>query len=236
MTALDKDRMDERVSVLATHKWNATKEEYIVTVKVSNIGIIDVEFVRLWLLDEDYNEQVGIDIYYSLAVGDHTSIVETEIDELITLFDENEFNPDTPFDVADTTYYFKVVTARGNMANSRLVPYCILESQWPAVIIPGPSYVTDKERHIHLEVYNRLDETITIEMIVVTRYDPTLKNDIIYVAEFYDPLWTLTSGDITVGYFWGVTPEVYLKGNMILIELVNVAGLVVSSYYFTVLP
>lgn len=238
MTVLGNDRTDEGISVQATHKWNDETETYDVAIKVSNIGIINVEFTRLWILDEDYNERVGIDISCPLPVGGYTSIADSKIVELITSFKENDYNPDIPFNVAETNYYFKVVTARGNIANTRLVPFSILESLWPAVVIPGTSYVTDKDRHVHLEVYNRLDETITIDMIIATRHNPTLKNDIIYVEEFYDPdlLWILTPGDIIVGDFWGENPDVYQKGNTILIELINFAGLVISSYYFTVLP
>lgn len=215
MIARDKDRMDERISVQATHKWNG--EKYVVTVKVSNIGIIDVEIVRLWILDMDHNEHLDIDISSPLSVGDHASIAETEIDEY-------------SFDVDETSYYFKVVTARGNIANSLLMPYSMLESQWPAIIIPGASYVT-KDKHIHLEVYNSLDETITIDLIVATRHNITApKTDMIDV----EPDWLLIPGDITVGDFWGDNPGVYIKDKTVLIELVNIAGLVVSSYYFTV--
>lgn len=222
MNVLDKDRMDERITVQATHN------EASVTVKVTNIGTIDVEFVRLWILDKDHNSHLCIDISYSLSVGDHTSIAE--IDELITLFDDPEENPDYPLNVAETTYYFKVVTARGNIANTLLVPYSMLESQWPAVIIPGASYVKS-DNHIYLEVYNSLDEPITIDKLVATRYNVTApKTDMIDV----EPDWTLIPGDITVGDFWGEHPDVYLKGKTVLIELINIAGLVVSSYYFTV--
>ena len=245
MTALGKDRTDERISVQATYKWDG--EEYSVTVKVSNIGIIDVELVRLWILDMDHshgNSHLCIDISYPLSVGEQISIAESEITDLINSFDNDENpifnppegNPDYPFDVAETTYYFKVVTARGNIANSLLVPYSVLESHWPAVIMPGASNVTKKKHgpgaaDIHLEVYNSLDETITIDLIVATLCDTaTPQTEIIDVI----PDWPLISGDITVGDFEGEDTDVFKDGRVVLIELVNIAGLVVSSYYFTV--
>ncbi len=158
MIVLGKDRTDERISVQAT--WDSTTHN--VAIKVSNIGTIDVEIIRLWILDMDHshnNSHLWIDISYPLPVGGHTFI--DEIDELITSF--NDFNatdeyPDYPFNVAETTYYFKVVTARGNIANTLLMPYSALGSQWPAVIIPGESYVEQMQggADIHLEVYNSL--------------------------------------------------------------------------------
>ena len=155
MTALDKDRSDERFSVEAT--WDSTTHN--VDIKVNNIGIIDVEFVRLWILDMDHshdNAHLWIDISYPLAVGGYTFI--DEIDELITLFNDIDENPDFPFNVAETTYYFKVVTARGNIANTLLVPYSAVGSQWSAVIIPEKSCVESDPpgANIYLEVYNSL--------------------------------------------------------------------------------
>ena len=243
MTALDKDRMDERISVQAT--WNTTTHN--VAIKVSNIGIIDVELIRLWILDKDHeyglnyhdNAHLCIDISDHLSVGGHTFI--DEIDELITLFNDIDENPDFPFNVAETTYYFKVVTARGNIANTLLVPYSAVGSQWPAVIIPSTSYVKHKLHgpgaDIHLEVYNSLDETIIIKMLVATRYGGddlgggggAEQSEIITV----DPLWILISGDISVRDFVGESNNVY-TADIVLIELINVVGLVVSSYYFPV--
>lgn len=243
MNALDKDRMDERVSVQATHKWDKDEGEegkYIVTVKVRNIGTIDIEIIRLWILDKDHshgNSHLCIDISKPLAVGGHTSIVEVKNlinsfdNEENPIFDPPEGNPDHPFNVAETTYYFKVVTARGNIFNALLVP----NLNAPAVIMPGASYVTD-DGYIYLEVYNGLDETITIDLIVATRYEGGVPQTEIIDVELQPPGtdWTLIPGDISVEDFEGVEQAVY-TGNIVLIELVNIAGIVISSFYFTVL-
>jgi len=233
MNKLNKDRMDERVSMEATFAYDDEEQKYKVDpIKVKNLGTIDVRLVRIWIIDDDNNYHKYIDISYTVPVGSSTSLTQNDTAELTNI---------PAFDVTTTTYYFKIVTERGNIATTRLMPRAATE-YLSTVIMPGASYVKEVKgipgvvAEIHLEIWNRLDEDQTIDLIVATRVEVGSTLIELIPSETGGANWTLITGDITVGDWNGTDSRIYKKDQTVLIELVNIAGIVVSSYYFTVLP
>lgn len=108
MNALDKDWFDESYLVEATYGSD-------ITIQVINNGAIDVKLIRIWIIDNDNNDHQSINVDYDIPAGATTSIDQAEINELTDKLSN-------PLDMDTITYYFKIVTERGNMVTSILAP------------------------------------------------------------------------------------------------------------------
>ena len=221
--ALDSYRMDERYTVEPTFSFSPGMEAYSAVINVKNIGSIDITLVQAWIIDEENNDHKHIDISYYLPVDDSTYI--SEIEDLIESLSH-------PLNVYDTTYYIKIVSERGNIASSRLMHRSGMgggESNWPIIIDQDTSWIkkVGNKAHIHLEVWNKLDQNVTISLIVATKMDHGAEHsELIYVD------WTLNPGKVTVGNFWGIVASTYKTGEINFIELASIEGIVISSSYF----
>ena len=222
VSALDANRIEERYLVEPTFSYNQGEDAYSAIVHVQNIGPIEIKLVQAWIIDEDNNDHKHIDISYTLGVDDSTYILE--IEELIASLTH-------PFNLYESTYYMKIVSERGNIASSRLTygAEMNIDSNSPIIINRETSWVrkVGSKGHIKLDVFNRLDEAVTISLIVATKLDRGAEqSEILYVD------WTLQPGKINVGSFFGDNGQVYQKGETIFIELASSEGIVISSTYF----
>ncbi|MCK5403509.1 hypothetical protein KAI60_05280, partial [Candidatus Bathyarchaeota archaeon] len=219
---LDNSRIQERYLVEPTFSYNQENEAYSAIINVQNIGPIEIKLVQAWIIDEANNDHKHIDISYTLGVDESTYI--SEIDTLIQSLTH-------PFNLYESTYYIKIVSERGNIASSRLTygAEMNIDSDWPIIIDRETSWVrkVGSKGHIKLDVFNRLDEAVTISLIVATKLDQGAEqSEILYVD------WTLQPGKVNVGTFFGDNGQVYQKGETIFIELASSEGIVISSTYF----
>ena len=113
MNAYEKDRIDEGLSVEASYRYSDVTGFYETQLKVKNTGPIDIQIVQAWIIDNDNNEHKSVNCYYPIPVDSFDHIAE-----MVVLKDSLTH----PFDVEYHTYFFKVVTERGNIASSRLMP------------------------------------------------------------------------------------------------------------------
>ncbi len=223
VNALDSSRMDERYVVEPTFFYNQGKEAYSAVLNVRNIGPIEIKLVQAWIIDEENNDHQHIDISYNLGVDESTYTLE--IDELIASLTY-------PFNLYESTYYLKVVSERGNIASSRLTygaEMMNVDSNWPIIIDRETSWVkkVGNQGHIKLHVFNKLDEEIVISIIVVTKIDHGAEqSEMLYVD------WTLKTGKVNVGTFFGTNGQIYHTGENVFIELASSEGIVISSTYF----
>ena len=221
VNALDTSRMDETYLVTPTFSYNKEAETYSAIVNVRNTGLVPIKLVQAWIIDADNNDHKHIDISYHLEVD--AAIYISEIYELIESLTYQ-------FDLTTTLYHFKIVTERGNLASSKLMPSAAFQSNWPAIIIPDASYIKKQgnDINIHLEVWNRLDEELNITLIVMSRLGHGAEH-----SELIHVNWTLPQGVISIEDFRGESKKVYQVGSTSFIEIADSDGTIVSSYYFT---
>lgn len=230
MNAFEKDRMDEALSVEASYKYNDMTGIYETQLRVRNTGPIGIQIIRAWIIDVDNNDHKNVTCYYPIPVDSFDNIIEIE-----TLKSSLEH----PFDLKNESspiYFFKVVTERGNIASSRLMPRASFISNWPAVIVPEASKVVRDTEHgppqskgyIQLVVYNKLEDDIHIALIVASRLDAGSEQ-----SELIEVNWILEAGVQQASVFWGYENLIYNVGQIVFIELADTDGIVVSSYYFT---
>jgi len=222
VNALDTSRMDETYLVTPTFSYNEEAETYSAIVNVRNTGLVPIKLVQAWIIDADNNDHKHIDISYHLEVD--AAIYISEIYELIESLTYQ-------FDLTTTLYHFKIVTERGNLASSKLMPSAAFQSNWPAIIIPDASYIKKQgnDINIHLEVWNRLDEELNITLIVMSRLGHGAEH-----SELIHVNWTLPQGVISIEDFRGESKKVYQEGSTCFIEIADCDGTIVSSYYFIV--
>jgi len=220
MIAYDKDRMDESLSVEASYSYDNVTKIYTTELKVRNTGPIDIQLIQAWIIDETNNDHQNVDVNYPIAVDTYEYVAE---------MDDLKNSLTNPFDLTTTTYFFKVVTERGNIASSRLMPQTAFQSNWPAVIIPGASWVKRENNsgHINLVVFNRLEEDLHIGLIVASRLYHGAEQ-----SELIEADWIIPGGAQEERDFWGNEGQIYQVGEIVFIELADIDGIVVSSYYF----
>ena len=221
VNALDTSRMDETYFVEPVFSYNKEAEAYSAIVYVHNTGLVPIKLVQAWIIDEDNNDRQHIEISYNLGVDE--GIYISEIYELVDSLTQT-------FDLTTTEYNFKIVTERGNLASSKLMPSAAFQSNWPAIIIPDASYVKKQGANvkIHLEIWNRLDEELHITLIVMSRLGHGSEH-----SELIHIDWILQPGVISIEEFAGVSKKVYQTGSTCFIEVADVEGTIVSSFYFT---
>jgi hypothetical protein len=222
---IDKDRMDEGVIVQAAFSYNEVSEDYDVEILAKNNGTVEVELIQVWVIDDENNDHQHVDVSYGIRPGGHTSLTESEVDELLSKLSN-------PLDVWSSAYYFKVVTARGSIFISRMVPEEALYTDDPILILPWESYVKKQGNYgeIHLEVWSRLTEELLVTSVIATSIESGATK-----IEEIEADWILAPQEISVDDFTGEDSQVYKKDELVKIELVSANGIVVSSFYFTVL-
>lgn len=222
VNALDTTRMDEAYVVEPTFSFNNVTESYSAIVYVENTGLVPLKLVQAWIIDVNNDDHQHIDISYLLEVEEATYI--SEIYELIDRLTHQ-------FDLTTTLYIFRVITERGNIASSRLMPRAAFQSNWPAIIIPGASYVKKQGANalIHLEIWNRLDESLHVTLLVMSRLGHGAEH-----SELIEVDWVLPPGVISINEFSGVAKKIYLIGSTCFIEIADIEGTILSSFYFTV--
>jgi hypothetical protein len=105
--------MDEMYRVEPRFSFNNVTESYSAIVYVQNTGLVSLTLVQVWIIDVNNDDHQHIDISYPLEVDEAAYIVE--IYELIDSLTHQ-------FDLTTTLYVFRVVTERGNIASSKLMP------------------------------------------------------------------------------------------------------------------
>jgi hypothetical protein len=222
VNALDTARIDEMYVIEPTFSFNDVTKTYSAIIRVENTGSVPLKLVQAWIIDEKYNDHQHIDISYTLDVDEATYI--QEIHDLLLKLTH-------PFDLTTTSYVFRVVTERGNTAMSQLMPKAAFQSNWPAVIIPGASYVEVQGAFakIHLEIWNRLTENLRITLCVMSRLGHGAET-----SELIEIDWILPPGVISINEFRGEAKKVYHVGSTCFIEIADFEGSIVSSFYFTV--
>ena len=230
MNAFEKDRMDETISVEASYVYNDMSGFYETQLKVKNTGPIDIQIIQAWIIDVDNNDHKSVDCYYPIAVDNFDNVAEIEALQLLLKHTFDLKNDSSP------TYFFRVVTERGNIASSRLMPRATFISNWPAVIVPEASKVVRDTEHgplqskgyIQLVVYNRLKDDIHLTLIVASRLD--VGSEASEVIKDFN--WILEAGVQQASVFWGYENKIYNVDQIVFIELADIDGIVVSSYYF----
>ncbi len=229
MNAYEKDRMDEGLSVEASYSFSEATGFGIYTpqLKVKNTGPIDIQIIQAWIIDSTNNVHVNISCYYPIPVDSFENI--EEIDTLT-----NDIDPPFVLGEPDTsTYYFKVVTERGNIASSRLMPKAAFLSNWPAVIVPEASWVKREGSggRIQLVIYNRLDSDLHIALIVASRLEHGSEHSELIEVNSGEGV-IVAGGTTEVILELGDQGQIYQPGEVVFIELADTDGIVVSSYYF----
>ena len=231
MNAFEKDRMDEGLSVEASYTFSEETGFGIYTphLKVKNTGPIDIQIIQAWIIDSTNNVHVNISCYYPIPVDSFENIDEIDI---LT----NDPNLDPPFVLGEmntSTYYFKVVTERGNIASSRLMPKAAFLSNWPAVIVPEASWVKREGSggRIQLVIYNRLDSDLHIALIVASRLEHGSEHSELIEVNSGEGV-IVAGGTTEVILELGDQGQIYQPGEVVFIELADTDGIVVSSYYF----
>jgi len=221
MNAFEKDRMDEGLSVEASYKYNDATGFYDTQLKMKNTGPIDIQIIQAWITDVDNNDHQHINCYYAIPVDSFEDLAEMGV--LITSLEH-------PFDIETTSYFFKVITERGNVASSRLMPRAAFLSNWPAVIVPEASFVRRDGSGglIQLVIYNRLDNPIHLALIVASRLEHGSEH-----SELIEVDMIVAGGKQEVLLEYGDEGQIYMPGEIVFIELADTDGIVVSSYYFT---
>jgi hypothetical protein len=221
MNAFEKDRMDEGLSVEASYVYNDMTGFYDTQLKVKNTGPIDIQIVQAWIIDEDHNEHQHVSCYYAIPVDSFDNLAEIE-----TL----KTSLENPFDIEHTTYFFRIVTERGNIASSRLMPRAAFLSNWPAVIVPEASWVRREGSGglIQLVIYNKLSDPIHLALIVASRLEHGSEH-----SELIEVDMIVAGGTQEVLLENGDEGQIYQSGEIVFIELADTDGIVVSSYYFT---
>jgi hypothetical protein len=223
MNAFEKDRMDEMLTVEASYVYNdVTPPGFFETqLKVKNTGPIDIQIIQAWIIDLDHNEHQHVDCYYAIPVDgfDHIAEIEALQDSLTH-----------EFDIENHQYVFKVVTERGNLASSRLMPRAAFLSNWPAVIVPEASWVKRSGNGglIQLVVYNRLSDPLHLTLIVASRLEHGSEHSELIEVD----MW-IQGGEQEVFLEQGTEGQIYQVGEVVFIEIADSDGIVVSSYYFT---
>jgi hypothetical protein len=221
MNAFEKDRMDEGISVEASYVYNDMTGFYDTQLKVKNTGPIDIQIVQAWIMDVDNNDRQHVNCYYAIPVDSYEDLAEIGV-----LQTSLEYS----FDIETTTYFFKVVTERGNIASSRLMPRAAFLSNWPAVIVPEASWVKAVPGGglIQLVVYNRLDDPLHLALIVASRLEHGSEH-----SELIEVDMIVEGGTQEVFLESGTEGQIYQPGEVVFIEIADTDGIVVSSYYFT---
>jgi hypothetical protein len=221
MNAFEKDRMDESLSVEASYIYNDMTGFFDTQLKVKNTGPIDIQIIQAWIIDVDHNEHQRINCYYAIPVDSFENVAEiVALQESLT----HEFN------LEEHQYLFKVVTERGNLATSRLMPRAAFLSNWPAVIIPEASWVKRDGAGglIQLVVYNRLEDPLHLTLIVASRLEHGSEHSELIEVD----MW-IQGGEQEVFLEHGSEGQIYQVGEIVFIEIADSDGIVVSSYYFT---
>ena len=225
MNAFEKDRMDETLSVEASYQYSDITGNYSTQLKVKNTGPIDIQIIRAWIIDEDNNDHKNVTCYYPIPVDSFDHVAEIEALQILL---------EHPFDLkneSSPTYFFKVVTERGNIASCKLMPKAAFISNWPAVIVPEASWVKDITGGgglIQLVIYNRLEDDIHLALIVASRLEHGSEQ-----SELIPVDMIVAGGTQEVLFEEGSVETIYKPGQIVFIELADTDGIVVSSYYFT---
>jgi hypothetical protein len=162
MDEFDIYRKEEDLVVFAT--FNYTGEEYNVSISTENTGTADIELVRVWIIDENNNDHQFLNISYFLPQRTTEFLSTSEIGKLLEKLDNT-------FDLTSSTYYVKILTAKGNLFSTTLIPLALYQNVYSSAIITESSYIyfesSSNSSEGYLEVWNGL-ENMTIETILVS--------------------------------------------------------------------
>ena len=223
MTAQDKDRTDEQVQFEASYIYNDLSGEYETQLIVKNTGIIDVKISSVWILDEDGNEHRQIECDIPISVGNFKFLEDTELKENLEILFQADMH----------SYSFKIVTERGNIAISRLIPKVGYLTGTPIVMVPGASFVKRDGGggRLQLVVFNRATEDILTKLLRASRLEGGI--EISEMIEINSGQGVIVEDGVQVVIFEiGTEGQVYIPDEVIFVELIDDNGICVCSYYF----
>ena len=231
MTNFDRERMSEDAVVYASWEYvSGGGLNYSVSVK--NTGAIDISLVSMWLITNitghpQQHKMVLFNPPISVPAGKLVYIPFSYIQQL-----NQSVGGIDPY---NSTYKFRVVSSRGNLFESRLVPYYAEGTTDPVAVDPNPvesrvevGGALDEVTVLKLTVWNRLDRDITINYIAsgpmykeITSWWDLLGEEPIEILTETD--WTIPAGEVDTrtfeldtGLFFNLWSEAdYIKTELI---------------------
>jgi hypothetical protein len=184
-------------------------------IEVMNTGDEITHLVAIWVNQTRYR----IDVH--LNSGESKSGIGSEL--TISPLPNNE-----------SVQLISVITARGNAAIMEYKPPgpdnpppWWDESAYPILIDPINSYVNRASQNLHLHVFNRFGEDITIDLIVCTRVTAGATSS---KVEVINVDWTVPSEE--TGIIDVLVDNAVLLGDGLRVELVSSHNWIVGAYFF----
>lgn len=231
MTNFDRERMSEDAVVYASWEYvSGGGLNYSVSVK--NTGAIDISLVSMWLITNitshpQQHKMVLFSPPISVPAGKLVYIPFSYIQQL-----NQSVGGIDPY---NSTYKFRVVSSRGNIFESRLIPYYAEGTTDPVAVDPNPvesrveiGGALDETTVVKLTVWNRLDRNITINYIAFgpmykdIGWSDVLGEEPIEVLTETD--WTIPAGEVDTRTFeldTGVFFNLWSEADYIRTELVS---------------
>lgn len=232
MTNFDRERMSEDAIVYASWEY-VSGGELNYSVSVKNTGAIDLSLVSMWIITNvtghlQQHKMVIFNPPISVPAGKLVSIPFTYIQQL-----NQSVGGIDPY---NSTYKFRVVSSRGNLFESRLVPYYAEGTTDPVAVDPNPvesrvevGGALDEITVLKLTVWNRLDRDITINCIStgpmykeITSIWDLLGEEPIEILTETD--WTIPAGEVDTRTFeldTGLFFNLWSEADYIRTELVS---------------